>query len=245
MTSTPPLDMLAFAPHPDDAELYCGGTLLLLKHAKRRTGIIDLTRGELSTRGDLDTRARETAEATRILDLDYRGNCGIPDGDIANTPENRLTVVREIRRLRPGAVLVPYFRDRHPDHENASVLVREAMFAAGLRKMETTDDDGNPQEAWRPPLAYYYMMAYEFNPSFVVDVSAVQGEKLAAIRAYGTQFAVQNPGAEPQTYISRPEFLESLIGRSRRLGFHVNAEYGEGFIPLQALRLDAATMLTE
>lgn len=239
------IDILAFAPHPDDAELYCGGTLLLLTRAGRRTGIVDLTRGELSTRGDLDTRAQETAEATRILDLDYRGNCGIPDGGIANTPENRLTVVREIRRLRPRAVLVPYHRDRHPDHENASVLVREAIFAAGLRKIETTGDDGHPQEAWRPPLAYYYMMAYEFDPSFVVDVSAVQDEKLAAIRAYGTQFAVRDPGAEPQTYISRPEFLESLIGRSRRLGFHVNAEYGEGFIPLQALRLDAVTMLTE
>lgn len=243
MTTTPPLDMLAFAPHPDDAELYCGGTLLLLKRTGRRIGIVDLTRGELSTRGDLDTRARETAEATRLLDLDYRGNCGIPDGDIANTPENRLAVAREIRRLRPRAVLVPYFRDRHPDHENASVLVRESMFAAGLHKTATTEHDGSPQEAYRPPLAYYYMMAYEFDPSFVVDVSAVQEEKLAAIRAYGTQFAVQDPGAEPQTYISRPEFLESLIGRSRRLGFHVNAEYGEGFIPLQTLRLHPEGLL--
>ncbi|MBN1448254.1 MAG: bacillithiol biosynthesis deacetylase BshB1 [Bacteroidetes bacterium] len=238
-----PLDMLAFAPHPDDAELYCGGTLLLLKRAGRRTGIIDLTRGELSTRGNPDTRARETAEATRILQLDYRGNLSLPDGDIANTWENRITVAREIRRLRPRAVFLPYFRDRHPDHEHTSVLVREALFAAGLRKIETTDEDGLPQEAYRPPRAYYYMLTYEFEPGFTVDISAVQEEKLAAIRAYASQFNVRTSDAEPETYISRPEFLESLNGRSRRLGFYVGGEYGEGFIPLQMMRMEPEDML--
>lgn len=244
MSNVPALDILAFAPHPDDAELYCGGTLLLLKRAGHRTGIVDLTHGELSTRGDPATRARETAEATRILQLDHRGSLGIPDGDIANTAENRLAIVREIRLLRPRAVLLPYPRDRHPDHEHASVLVREALFVAGLRRIETTEADGTPQEAYRPALAYYYMLAHDFEPSFVVDVSAVQEEKLAAIHAYGTQFSVQDPGDQPATYVSRPAFLESLIGRSRRLGFHIDAEYGEGFIPLQMSGMDPELLLS-
>ncbi|MBR9975608.1 MAG: bacillithiol biosynthesis deacetylase BshB1 [Bacteroidetes bacterium] len=236
------LDMLAFAPHPDDAELYCGGTLLLNARAGRRTGIVDLTRGELSTRGDLATREVETAEATRLLGLACRENLGLPDGDIANTLDHRITVVRVVRRWRPAVVLLPWPRDRHPDHEHASLLVREALFAAGLRRIETFGDDGVAQEAFRPSRTYYYMLTEDFTPAFTVDIGAVFDDKLAAIRAYRTQFHTGEPSEGPQTYISTPDFLESLIARSRRLGFHIGATHGEGFIPLQMLKIDAVMM---
>ncbi len=239
---TPVLDMLAFSPHPDDAELYCAGTLLLRRREGHRVGITDLTRGELSTRGTAESRAAETAEATRILGLDHRGNLGMPDGDVANTPENRLAIVREIRRWRPRTVLLPWHIDRHPDHEHASVLVREALFASGLRRVESFDDSGTRQEEYRPARAYYYMLSEDFTPGFIVDISDVFDTKLAAIHAYRTQFHTGTSADGPQTYISTPEFLESLIGRSMRLGFHVGGKYGEGFIPLQPLRLEAAWM---
>lgn len=237
------VDVLTFAPHPDDAELYCGGTLLLLKSKGYRVGITDLTRGELSTRGTVETRAAEAEEASRLLGLDYRGNLGLPDGGIDNSEAQRLTVVKEIRRLRPKTVFLPYMQDRHPDHEQASVLVREAMFASGLRKLVTTDSDGGKQEAWRPDRAYYYMLTHEFEPQAVVDVSAVQETKIAAIRAYATQFGLDG-STEPETYISRPEFLQSLIGRAQRLGFHVGGAYGEGFLPLQLQRFEAEWLLS-
>lgn len=245
MTASPvpaPLDLLVFSPHPDDAELYCGGTLLLHKGEGRRTGVIDLTRGELSTRGDLETRAAETAEATRLLGLDCRENLGLPDGNIANTPESRLAVIRAVRHWRPAVVLLPWHRDRHPDHEHASVLVREALFAAGLRRIETTGEDGAPQEAYRPARSYYYMLTEDFTPAFTVDISAVFDAKLAAIRAYRSQFHTGATSDGPQTYISSPDFLESLIGRSRRLGFHIGATHGEGFIPLHMMKIEAEMM---
>ena len=236
------LDILAFAPHPDDAELYCGGTLLQHKRAGHRTGVIDLTRGELSSRGTPATRAEETAAATQLLGLDVRENLGFPDGDIVNTMAHRLAVVRAIRRWRPTVVLLPWPRDRHPDHEHTSVLVREALFAAGLPRIQTSAEDGAVQVAYRPARAYYYMLTEDFTPDFIIDISAVFDEKLAAIRAYRTQFHTGEQIAGPQTYISTPEFLQSLIGRSQRLGFHIGARYGEGFAGLQALKLEATGM---
>ncbi|MBR9979137.1 MAG: bacillithiol biosynthesis deacetylase BshB1 [Bacteroidetes bacterium] len=245
-TPEAPLDMLAFAPHPDDAELYCAGTLLMSAREGGRVGIVDLTRGELSTRGTPERRVEETAEATRILGLAYRGNMDFPDGDISNTGDNRLALIREIRRLRPRVVLLPWHRDRHPDHEHASIVVREALFAAGLRRIVTMDEAGAAQEAFRPARAYYYMMSEDFTPAFIVDISEVFERKLAAIDAYGSQFysgeTVKDAEKGAETYISDPSFLPSLIGRARRLGFHVGGEYGEGFVPLQPLRLRAEWM---
>ncbi|PLX31967.1 MAG: bacillithiol biosynthesis deacetylase BshB1 [Ignavibacteria bacterium] len=243
MEAAQTVDVLAFSPHPDDAELYCSGTLLLLKRGGFRIGITDLTEGELSTRGTVETRRAETADASRILELDYRGNLRLPDGGIANTTEQRLAVVREIRSLRPRTVFLPYPHDRHPDHENASVLVREALFAAGLRRLSTTDAGGNEQEAWRPGRSYYYMLTEEFEPQAVVDISDVHETKFAAIRAYATQFGLDD-SVDPETYISRPEFLQSLIGRSQRLGFHVGGTYAEGFLPLHKQRFEAEWLLS-
>lgn len=242
MTGT--VDVLAFSPHPDDAELYCSGTLLLLKDRGFRTAIADLTLGEMSTRGTLESRAAETAEATRLLQLDTRVNLRLPDGAIANTEEQRLEVIRVLRALRPGAVFLPYPEDRHPDHVHASALVKDALFLSGLVKLKTQDSEGNEQTAWRPPAAYYYMLTRDFEPTIIVDVSAAQERKLAAIRAYGTQFFTGTSDEGAQTYISTPEFLHGLLGRSQRLGFLVGGQYGEGFLPLQPRRFEAEWLLS-
>ncbi len=238
------LDILAFSPHPDDAELYCAGTLLLLSQAGKRVGIADLTRGELSTRGTQESRGAETAEATRILGLDLRENLELPDGDIANTAEHRLRVVRALRQWRPRTVLLPFFEDRHPDHVHASRLVRDAMFASGLAKVKSMDANGRPQLPWRPARAYYYMLSHDFEPAFIIDISAVQQQKMQAVRAYATQFHTGGSDDEPETYISTPEFLQSLIGRAQRLGFLVGGTYGEGFLPLQPQRFEAEWLLS-
>jgi len=238
------LDVLAFSPHPDDAELYCAGTLLLLKQQGLRVGIADLTRGELSTRGTEENRAAETAEAARILDLHVRINLDLPDGALANTPEQRLPVVQSLRRLQPRTVLLPYPRDRHPDHEHASELLRDAMYLSGLLKLTSEDAFGVSQRAWRPSSAYYYMLSHDFEPTFIVDISTVHEKKLAAIRAYRTQFHTETYMEGPETYVSSPDFLAALIGRSRRLGFLIGAEYGEGFVPLQAQRFEAQWLLS-
>lgn len=238
------LDVLAFSPHPDDAELYCAGTLLLLKQQGFRVGIADLTRGELSTRGTLENRAAETAEATRILDLHVRINLGLPDGGLANTAEQRLPVVQSLRRFQPRTVLLPYPRDRHPDHEHASELLRDAMYLSGLLKLTSEDTSGAAQQAWRPSSAYYYMLSHDFEPTFIVDVSTVHEQKLAAIQAFRTQFHTGECIEGPETYVSTPEFLAALIGRSRRLGFLIGAEFGEGFVPLQAQRFEAHWLLS-
>lgn len=237
------VDVLAIAPHPDDAELYCAGTLLVLQQRGYRIGIADMTRGELSTRGTLEQRARETTEATRILGLDLRVNLGLPDGGIANIPEQRHALIRLIRSARPRVLLLPYTRDRHPDHAHTAEVARDAAFLSGLVKIESTDEDGKPQHAWRPPALYHYMLTQDFEPAFIIDISEVFDRKLEAIRAYGTQFHTGTAMDGPSTYISSPEFLDALIGRSRRLGFLAGGTHGEGFATVQPLRLEAEWLL--
>jgi N-acetylglucosamine malate deacetylase 1 len=237
------VDILAFAPHPDDAEIFCAGTLLTCARAGLRIGIADLTRGELSTRGDPGTRAAETDAATRILALDARLNCDLPDGFVASTPEQRLAVIRVLRALRPRTVLLPWREDRHPDHANAHTLVREAIFLSGLVKIETVHD-GTPQQPHRPVRAYAYMMHTDFAPEVIVDVSGVFETKLEAIRAYGTQVHARTSGEGPRTHISSPDFLEALIARARRLGFLAGVRYGEGLQPLQPQVLDGQALVS-
>ncbi len=220
------IDLLAFAPHPDDAELYCAGILLAAKAAGKTTAIADLTQGELSTRGNPALRRQETEEASRILNLDARINLGIPDGDIADTPENRWKVIETIRTYAPGTVLLPYPHDRHPDHEHGSRLVKDALFYSGVGKVQ---GGGTHLEPYRPRRAYYYMLTNDFAPDLLVDISGYMEQKRAAIAAYRSQF--HTPGAtddEPQTYISSQGFMESLEARSRRYGFLAGGDYAEG-----------------
>lgn len=233
-------DVLIFAPHPDDAELYCGGTILSLAASGFPIGVIDVTRGELSTRGTPRTRAAETRAATRMLGLTVRDNLGIPDGAVENTDANRRAVIRAIRRHRPATILLPYPVDRHPDHGNTSALVREASFQSGLARIATTDR-GAAQKPFRPSKLFYYMMTDDFRPSLIVDISAFFDRKMEAIRCYASQFEASGG---PRTYISTPDFMEALIARSRRLGFLIGATHGEGFEPVQAFGIEAATLVT-
>ncbi len=225
------MDVLVFAPHPDDAELFCGGAILKLKKQGARVGLIDLTRGELGTRGSAEKRREEAAEAARILGVDLRENAGLPDGNIAVDTASKRTVIEFIRTYRPKIVLAPYWEDRHPDHVNASHLLSAAFFYSGLEKVKTE------REAYRPKSLIYYFQHKVERPSFVVDISDEFKTKLEAIKAYTSQF--HDPGSkEPETYISSPEFMKSVETRARYFGFQIGAAHGEPFYVKSAIKID-------
>lgn len=221
------LDVLALAAHPDDVELCAGGTMITLADAGYRTGVVDFTRGELGTRGTPETRAEEAARAAEILGLQVRENLGIPDGDVQNTKANQRKVIEVVRRHRPHVCLINALHVRHPDHGDAARLTIDALFYAGLAKVETTGPDGAPQEPWRPHHVLHYMQALDVEPTFVVDVSAVWERRMEALLAYRTQFYTGDPEDGPATYISNPDFLKWVESRARVYGYRVGATYGE------------------
>lgn len=222
------LDILAFAAHPDDAELSCGGTLLAQKALGYRTGIVDLTQGELGTRGDAATRMAEAAAAAEILGLNHRQNLGMADGFFVNDSEHQLAIIRVIRTLRPEIVLANAIRDRHTDHGKAAELTAQACFLAGLGRIETVDETGRLQAPWRPKNVYHYIQDRHIAPDLVVDISACWDRKKAAILAYESQFwKPENDG--PQTPISGEDFLLFLEGRNRDMGRSIGVTFGEGF----------------
>ncbi|HSC55152.1 MAG TPA: bacillithiol biosynthesis deacetylase BshB1 [Phnomibacter sp.] len=223
------LDILAIAAHPDDVELSCAGTLMAEKLQGKKVGIVDLTQGELGTRGTPESRLQEAADALAIMGLDVRENLGLPDGFFKNELEHQLKVVSAIRKFQPSIVLTNAPSDRHPDHGRAAQLVRDAAWLSGLRKIETTADDGILQQAWRPTYVFHFMQDRYLEPDFVYDISAVMDRKVQAIKAFRTQFDTQ-PDNEPQTYISTPEFLNSVIERAKMLGKTIGVPFAEGFI---------------
>ncbi|MBM2839672.1 MAG: Bacillithiol biosynthesis deacetylase BshB1 [Bacteroidetes bacterium] len=221
------LDVLAFSAHPDDIELACGGTIAKLVKQGRKVGIVDLTEGELGTRGTREIRAQEAADAARILGVHLREGLGIPDGNIENSAENRLKVIRSIRKHRPDVLLFPFHTDRHPDHEHAHVLCREAWFYSGLEKIETLEER-TKQPPHRPRNYYNYMQWFEFIPSFVVDITDEYEQRVAAVVAFKSQ--LYNPSSnEPMTALSTPEFLEMLRTRFEYYGDRIGRKYGEAF----------------
>jgi len=222
------LDLLVLAAHPDDAELGCSGTVVRAIRDGKKVGIIDLTRGELGTRGTAEIRASETAEATRILGLHVRENLGLADGMFLNTPEQRLPVIRAIRKYKPELVITNAPQDRHPDHGRAAALVSEACFYAGLSKIETLEN-GSPQTAWRPRSLFHFVQSVSLAVDFVVDISEVWDVKLASIKAYKSQFW-DPQSKEPETFISSQNFLRLVEARAVEHGTMVGAAYGEGFI---------------
>ncbi|HEY4109038.1 bacillithiol biosynthesis deacetylase BshB1 [Puia sp.] len=225
------LDILAVAVHPDDVELGCAGTLLMEKRHGKKIGVVDLTRGELGTRGTVELRAQEAARSAVILGLDARENLGMADGFFRNDEEHQRLLIRAIRKYRPEIVLANSLEDRHPDHGRAGHLISDACFLSGLRKIETADDAGRPQEQWRPKYVFHYIQDRYAAPSFVYDISPVFDKKLASIRAYSSQFFSADYGEnEPQTYISSPEFLNAVIGRHQMFGKMIGVPYAEGFI---------------
>ncbi len=237
------LDILVFAAHPDDAELAMGGTIAKLIKSGLRVGISDLTGGELGTRGTKATRKKEAQTAAKILNISFRENLGIKDGHIIVNKENTLKVIKSIRKHKPKIIFAPYFNDRHPDHIEASKLIKRATFFSGLEKIKTTFNK-KKQTAYRPKKIIYFMQTYEFHPSFVVDISDTFEIKMQAVRAYNTQFHIDGATQKgTQTFISTPEFLKFLESRSKTFGFKIGKEYGEPFFSEELIELDISNYL--
>lgn len=222
------LDLLAFGVHPDDVELGCSGTLLASIAQGKKTGIIDLTRGELGTRGTVETRKTEAANAAKVLGVDARENLEMADGFFQNDEAHQRRVIQVIRKYRPEIILCNAPEDRHPDHGRSAQLVADAAFLSGLRKIETHDNEAL-QEAWRPKYVFHYLQDRFLQPGFVFDITPFHEKKIESIRCYTTQF--HNPGSnEPQTYISSPEFLDSVKARAMMLGKRIGVKFAEGYI---------------
>ena len=221
------LDILAFGAHPDDVELGCSGTIAKEISIGKKVGIVDLTRGELGTRGSIEIRNEETQKASKLLGITVRENLDMCDGFFVNDEKHQLEVIKMIRKYRPEIVLCNAIEDRHIDHGKGSKLVSDACFLSGLQKIETTVD-GKLQESWRPKIVYHYIQWMNVEPDFVVDISAFIKVKTATILSYSSQF--YNPNSnEPETPIATKNFLESIHYRSQDLGRLIGVEYAEGF----------------
>lgn len=223
------LDILAIASHPDDVELGCAGTLVNEIRRGKKAGIVDLTQGELGTRGTIETRFAEAAAAAGILGVSIRENLKMRDGFFKNDEAHQLQVIKAIRTYQPEIVLGNILEDRHPDHGRAGWLIYDACFLSGLKQIKTYDEDGREQEKWRPKQLFQFIQDRFFEPDIIVDVSDAWEQKLASIKAYKTQF--HDPESnEPDTYLSNPEFLDAITGRARILGKRIGVMYGEGFL---------------
>lgn len=223
------LDILVFASHPDDAELGCGGTIAALTSQGRKAGIIDLTKGEMGTRGTEKTRAKEIEKASEILGISYRKNLNLGDSLIPNTRENQLKIIEQIRDTQPHICLVGAPFDRHPDHAKGTNLVLDALYYSGLKKLKTQSKDGKAQEAFRPAHILHYMQDRPIDTDFVFDISDHWEIKKEAMLAYTTQFNVGDPGDEPETYISSESYFKQLEARARYFGHLSGFEFGEAF----------------
>ncbi|HAL82432.1 MAG TPA: bacillithiol biosynthesis deacetylase BshB1 [Mucilaginibacter sp.] len=232
------LDILVISVHPDDAELGCGGTILKHIASGKKVGIVDLTQGELGTRGSAEIRIKEAAAAARILGLSVRENLGLPDGFFQNTREYQLKVIEAIRKYQPEIVITNALRDRHPDHGRANELVETSAFLSGLRKVETYFK-GELQTEWRPALVLHFIQDYHIKPDFVVDVTAYWEKKIESIFAYGSQFHNPEWEDEPQTYISSPDFLQGIEARAIEFGKSIRVKYAEGFTSKKILGVES------
>ena len=221
------LDILAIGSHPDDVELGCGATLAKEISLGKTVGIVDLTRGELGTRGSAEIRDKEAAKAAKILGVKFRENLSLADGFFKNDKKSQLALIKLLRKYKPEIVLCNAVEDRHIDHAKGSKLVSDACFLSGLRKVETTI--GNElQQAWRPKHVYHYIQWKNIEPDFVVDVTGFIDKKISAIKAYSSQFYDPN-SKEPASPITSKNFFDSIDYRARDLGRLINKEYAEGF----------------
>lgn len=221
------LDILAFGAHPDDVELGCSGTLAKEVSLGKKVGIVDLTRGELGTRGSVEIRNSESAKASEILGIHVRENLDMRDGFFVNDEVHQLKIIQMIRKYQPDVVICNAIDDRHIDHGKGSKLVSDACFLSGLRKIETKWE-GSSQQAWRPKVVYHYIQWKNIEPDFVVDISGFMEVKMESILAYGSQF--YNPNSnEPTTPIATKNFLDSVKYRAQDLGRIVGVEFAEGY----------------
>jgi len=246
------LDALFVATHPDDIEITSAGTAIKLINKGKKVGIVDLTRGELSTRGTLQSRKIETAQASKVMEIHYRKNLKLYDGNIQNNSANRIALINVIRETKPEIMFAPFPADRHPDHINAGNLAREAAFLSGLKKIKTAAADVH-----RPKKLFYYRHAYDFPISFIVDISDTFKKKIEAIKCYESQFYKQGGGkknisktvkgksavsGEPETYISSKLFWQDLETRARFFGFKIGVEFGEPFFCYESIMLDVDSL---
>ncbi len=223
------LDVLVFASHPDDAELNCGGTISALTNSGRKVGVIDLTQGEMGTRGTKHTRAKEVKKASELLGITYRENLDLGDSLIPNTRENQLKIIEQVRVAQPHICLVGAPFDRHPDHTKGTNVVLDALFYSGLKKLETKDKENITQEPWRPAHILHYMQDRPFDPDFVFDISDHWESKRRAMLAFESQFNVTKPGDEPETYISSENYFKQMEARARYFGHLAGFTFGEPF----------------
>jgi N-acetylglucosamine malate deacetylase 1 len=225
------LDILAIGVHPDDIELGCSGTIINEIKRGKKVGILDLTQGELGTRGTIETRYQEAAEAAMIMGVSIRENLKMRDGFFRNDEEHQLQLITAIRKYQPSIILGNVLEDRHPDHGRAGHLIADACFLSGLAKIETKDENGNAQPRWRPTYILHYLQDWYHEPDLIIDISDVFEQRMKAVQAYTTQFHTNSSDAGgPQTYISTPGFLESVIARARQMGKRIGVKYAEGFV---------------
>lgn len=224
------LDILAIGVHPDDVELGCSGVLIKEIMNGKKVGVLDLTQGELGSRGNIETRYEEAAKAAMLMGVHQRENLKMRDGFFINDEEHQKKLIKVIRKYQPEILFANSLDDRHPDHGRAGKLIADSSYLSGLIKVETENESGGRQEAWRPKYVFHYIQDRYHEPDFIIDISEVFEQRMEVIKAYTTQF--YNPENEddgPQTYISTPDFFESVIARARMIGKKIGVKYGEGF----------------
>jgi len=235
------LDILAFGAHPDDVELGCSATIAKEISLGKKVGIVDLTRGELGTRGSAELRDEEAAKAAEILGVSVRENLGFADGFFKNDAAHQIEIIKMIRKYQPEIVLCNAVDDRHIDHPKGSQLVSDACFLSGLLKIET-NLDGEKQEKWRPKLVYHYIQWKNIEPDFVVDVSGFMDKKIDSVMAYSSQF-FDPKSDEPETPITSKNFTESVEYRAKDLGRLIGVDYAEGFTVERFLAVESLSKL--
>ena len=236
------LDILAIGSHPDDVELGCSGTLISEARRGKKVGIVDLTQGELGTRGTIETRYLEAADAAKVMGLAVRENLKMRDGFFRNDEEHQKQLIQVIRKYKPEIVIGNILEDRHPDHGRAGWLIYDACFFSGLRQIKTFDERGQEQEKWRPKMLLHYIQDRFFEPDIILDVTDVWEQRTEAIKAYRTQF-LPDASSDPQTYISSPDFMEALTARARLLGKRIGVKYAEGFLSKKSIGLKSLDAL--
>ena len=233
------LDVLAIGVHPDDVELGCSGTLIKEIARGKKAGIVDLTQGELGTRGTIESRYQEAAHAAQIIGVSVRENLKMRDGFFKNDEAHQLQLIQVLRKYRPEVVIGNILEDRHPDHGRAGQLIYDACFLSGLKQVKTSGEDGSEQDRWRPKYLLHYLQDRFHEPDIIIDISDVWEQRLESIKAYKTQF--HNPSdntQEPQTYISSPQFLESVIARARLLGKRIGVQFAEGYTSQKSIGIN-------
>jgi bacillithiol biosynthesis deacetylase BshB1 len=231
------LDVLAIGAHPDDVELGCSGVLIKEIKRGKKAGIIDLTQGELGTRGTIETRYQEAAEAAKLMGLHARENLKMRDGFFVNDEAHQLQLIAAIRKYQPEIVIGNILDDRHPDHGKAGKLIYDACFLSGLKQVKTVNEHGEEQEKWRPKQLLHYIQDRFYEPDVIVDISDVWEQRMQAILAYKTQFH-NTQSEEPQTYISSPQFMDAIAGRARDLGKRIGVQFAEGFVSKKSIGID-------